>query len=94
MIVNRNFELASTKDNTITFRHEKEEMKIYVLEEELFRVFQQAGNHDIFDRTWAIAPGLVDVPTEGRNRFDLSPFSLPSYEIVEREDTVEIYTSK
>ena len=43
-------------------------------------------------RTWAIAPGLPDVPDEGRDRFDLQGFTPPGFNLVE-QDGVLIVTS-
>ena len=39
-------------------------------------------------RTWAIAPGLEDVPLEGRDRFDMTGYDLP--EVTLEESPVEL----
>jgi len=43
-----------------------------------------------FPRTWAIAPGLEDVPLEGRDRFSLEGFTLPVAEISQEADQLRI----
>ncbi|MFC0180589.1 glycoside hydrolase family 31 protein [Thorsellia kenyensis] len=58
---------------------EKHSLRIYVLEETLFRVmFQKEGKLQL-DRTWTVAPGSNETPIEGRSRFDLSGFSCPNF---------------
>lgn len=54
---------------------------VFVLEEDIMRVMLLPEGKLDFPNTWAIAPGLEDVPAEGRSRFDLSGFSLPDYTI-------------
>jgi len=49
--------------------------------------------HLRFPRTWAIAPGLDDVPYEGRDRFDLSGFASPSFELAQDTESVRITTT-
>ena len=39
-------------------------------------------------QTWAIAPGLEDVPLEGRDRFDMTGYDLP--EVTLEESPVEL----
>ena len=43
---------------------------IFVLEEDILRIMVLPGGKLRFPRTWAVAPGLEDVPYEGRDRFD------------------------
>jgi alpha-glucosidase len=52
---------------------------IFVLEEDIFRVMVLPGGKLNFPNTWAIAPGQEDVAVTGRDRFDLTGFSLPGY---------------
>ena len=61
---------------------------IFVLEEDILRVIVLPRGKFHFPRTWAIAPGLDDVPLEGRDRFDLEGFALPTFEI--RQDLGEV----
>jgi alpha-glucosidase len=51
---------------------------IFVLEEDILRVMVLPEGKLSFPRTWAIAPGLEDVPLEGRDRFNLEGFTLPA----------------
>lgn len=44
--------------------------------------------------TWAVAPGLDDVPMEGRDRFDLSPFTCPEFTLVEEAGRLAIETAQ
>ena len=56
---------------------------IFVLEPDIIRVMVLPDGAMRFPRTWAIAPGQADVADEGRDRFDLSGFSLPDFELTE-----------
>lgn len=94
MIKEKLFKLVGSTENIITFIEDEHKVYIYILEEDIFRVFMPTENHVLLNRTWAIAPDAEDVPTEGRDRFDLSPFTLPDYHIVESENTVEISTTE
>ena len=67
---------------------------IFVLEEHIVRVMVLPGGKLNFPRTWAIAPGLEDVAAEGRDRFDLSGFSLPDYTLSQTADTLVLSTSQ
>lgn len=64
----------------------------FVLEEDIVRVMALPLGHLCFPRTWAIAPGLDDVPYQGRDRFDLSGFALPDFEFLQQIDTLQITT--
>ena len=44
--------------------------------------------------TWSIAPGGDDTPVTGRDRRDLSGFSLPAFELHADADTLRLQTSK
>lgn len=94
MIKERVFKLVESAGNKIKFQHKHIEVTLYVLEEDIMRVFIPEENHVLLDRTWAIAPGQEDVPVDGRSRFDISPFSLPDYKVIEKENYVEISTSE
>lgn len=52
---------------------------VFVLEDDIVRVLLLPGNELRMPRSWAVAPGLGDLPPEGRDRFDLSGFSLPAF---------------
>jgi alpha-glucosidase len=50
---------------------------IFVLEEDIIRIAVLSNGVWDFAKTWAIAPGMDDVPLDGRHRLDLTGFSLP-----------------
>ena len=56
---------------------------IFVLEEDILRVMVLPEGKLRFPRTWAIAPGLEDVPLEGRDRFNLEGFTSPAVEVLQ-----------
>ncbi len=53
---------------------------IWVLEEDIVRVLVLPQGRLQMPRSWTVAPGLENLPVEGRDRFDLSGFSLPAFE--------------
>jgi len=53
--------------------------ELFVLEDDIVRVAVLPGGKWNLAKTWAIAPGLEDVSTEGRDRLDLSGFSCPAF---------------
>ena len=57
------------------------------------RVMVLPGGKLRFPRTWAVAPGLEDVPYEGRDRFDDSAFAMPDFELVQAADEMRITTA-
>ena len=66
---------------------------IFVLEDDIVRVMVLPGGALDQPRTWSIAPGLDDVPWEGRDRFDLSGFSLPALTLAVDADTLRLETA-
>lgn len=67
---------------------------IFVLEDDIIRVLVASDDGLTMPRTWAVAPGLSDVPYQGRDRFDLSGFSLPPFTLDESADALVIATSR
>ncbi|MBD1382542.1 glycoside hydrolase family 31 protein [Metabacillus arenae] len=65
---------------------------VYVLEDDLFRVYLR--EKELLSKTWMVAPGMEDVPYEGREKTDFSPFSLPTYHITEEDHSCSIETEK
>ena len=63
-------------------------VEIFVLEDDIVRVRVLPDATARNPRTWSIAPGLEDVPLDGRDRLDLSGFALPSFTLVEDDDSV------
>jgi alpha-glucosidase len=69
-------------------------IEIFVLEEDILRVIVLPFGKLRFPRTWAIAPGLEDIPLEGRDRFSLDGFSLPPVQLEEESNQLRITTSR
>ncbi|WP_210543855.1 TIM-barrel domain-containing protein [Rhodoferax sp. PAMC 29310] len=65
---------------------------IWVLEEDIVRVLVLPRGQLQMPRTWTVAPGLDDLPIEGRDRFDLSGFSLPAYELRQGGGQLQVIT--
>ncbi len=65
---------------------------IWVLEEDIVRVMVLPNGRLQMARSWAVAPGLADLPVEGRDRFDLSDFSLPAFELTQDASQLTITT--
>ncbi|WP_241433251.1 hypothetical protein [Listeria grandensis] len=64
------FQLTEEKDNCLVFKLPEENIdaRCYVLEEDIVRVFVTKGEQPKIDKTWLVAPGLEDVPFNGRDR--------------------------
>ncbi len=67
---------------------------LFVLEEDIIRVMVLPHGNLRFPRTWAIAPGFEDVQYQGRDRFDLSGFTQPSFECSQDDRRIHIATSR
>jgi len=65
-------------------------LQVSALEEDLIRVRVLPDGKPRLDRTWLVLDRAGEMPREGRNREDLSPFSLPAIEseIEERQITL------
>ncbi|WP_249871286.1 glycoside hydrolase family 31 protein [Oceanobacillus saliphilus] len=93
MIKDIAFNVVSTDKNKIIFHSKEQDVYMYILEEDVFRIFIPTDNHPIMNKTWTIAPMAEDIPAEGRDRFDLSPFSLPKYHVITKANQIEVSTS-
>lgn len=87
------FDLIKEQDNQLIFECNDKRVTFMVLEEDLFRVFMPSDQEPVLSKTWAIAPAVEDIPFEGRDRFDLTPFSLPAYQKVVGSEEVIIETN-
>jgi alpha-glucosidase len=67
---------------------------VFVLEEDIVRVMVLPDGQLHFPNTWAIAPALEDLPYQGRDRFDLSGFSLPPFELSKDSDKIIVATTR
>ena len=68
--------------------------RIFVLEDDIVRVAVLPSGDWRGPKTWAIAPGADDVAQEGRERLDLTGFSLPAYSCVETDEQLVIETGR
>ncbi len=73
---------------TLAADHGPAMVHIFVLEDDLLRVMVLANGGPDQPRSWAIAPGLEDLPAEGRDRFDLAGFTLPAFAVEAVEDDI------
>jgi alpha-glucosidase len=64
---------------------------VWVLEDDIVRVLVLPQGHLNMSRTWTVAPGLDNLPVEGRDRFDPSGFSLPPFELT--HDSAHLHIS-
>ncbi|WP_208586694.1 glycoside hydrolase family 31 protein [Gracilibacillus suaedae] len=94
MIKDINFKLGTVENNTVILRGEDTIAYVYILEDDVFRVYIPEERHPLLNRTWTITPEAEDVAKEGRDKSDLSPFSLPKFQLQETENEIEIFTSK
>jgi len=67
---------------------------LFVLEEDIVRVMVLPDGVLTQPRSWAIAPGLTDLPATGRDRFDLSGFSLPAFTFDIEGDVLTLSTAR
>lgn len=66
---------------------------VWVLEEDIVRVLVLPQGRLHMPRSWTVAPGLEDLPVQGRDRFDLSGFSLPAFELSTDSEQLRITTA-
>ena len=66
---------------------------IWVLEEDIVRVMLLPQGRPQMPRSWTVAPGLENLPVEGRDRFDVSGFSLPAFELEQDGAQLRISTA-
>ncbi len=68
---------------------------IFVLEADIIRLAVLPDGRWRHPRTWTVAPGLDDVPDEGRDRLDTSAFACPPFEVVTADpERLEITTER
>jgi alpha-glucosidase len=89
------FHLAARDGNHLTLKSDGPAVAhVFVLEGDIIRIMVLPDGVVKQARTWAIAPGQEDVAFEGRDRFDLTGFRLPTFELTEEEDRVAIATAR
>lgn len=88
------FRVDGNSGNRITLRSDEGHVAhVFVLEEDIVRVFMLPKGELRSPQTWAIAPGQEDVPKEGRDRFDLTGFSLPACSLTEKDGLLSVVTA-
>jgi alpha-glucosidase len=89
------FQVAENSGNRITLRSPQGHVAhVCVLEEDIVRVMVLPFGKLRLPRSWAIAPGADDLPVEGRDRFDLSGFSLPDFTLDAEPDRLVVTTAQ
>ena len=88
------FRLADREDNRLTLVSDGPAIAyVFVLEKHIMRVMVLPDGRMHGPNSWAIAPGLEDVPMAGRDRFDLSGFSLPAFNVDEEDGKLIVETA-
>ncbi|MFB3166776.1 glycoside hydrolase family 31 protein [Neobacillus sp. 179-C4.2 HS] len=89
------FKFINEDNNCLSFKLDYSNFiaRVFVLENDIVRVLMTNGEELSLPQTWLVAPGMDDVPMEGRQRLDISPFSLPTYVSYERDEVFYIETS-
>ncbi|MEK6420341.1 MAG: glycoside hydrolase family 31 protein [Burkholderia gladioli] len=67
---------------------------VFVLEDDIVRVRVLPDGAARDAATWSIAPGAEDVPLAGRDRLDLSGYTLPAYAFSSDDTQVRIETAR
>jgi alpha-glucosidase len=89
------FELAEHSGNHLCLKSAQgATLEVFVLEADIVRVRVLPDGTARSERTWAIAPGLDDVDFQGRDKRDLSGYSLPPFVVDATEAHIQIETSQ
>lgn len=88
------FHLAEEDGNCLTLRSDGPAVAyVFVLEKHIMRVMVLPDGRLKHPKTWAIALGQDDVPAGGRDRFDLSGFTLPAFDVDEQDGKLIVETA-
>lgn len=90
------FSLKDIKGNLLTFTSGavNEIVRVFVLEDDIIRVLMSQNGELALGKTWAVAPGMEDIPKEGRDKLDITPFSRPPFSHLEKDGVFTVETSK
>ncbi len=89
------FTLAENASNRLTLRSTAGHVAhVFVLEQDIIRVMVLPGGALRSRRSWAVAPGQEDVPPEGRDKFDLSGFSCPTFGLDDKAEGLVVTTDR
>ena len=93
LISPKNVRFIQQDNHNLIFEGNKsEKITISVLEHDIVRVQHHASGTSQLDRTWLIVDENGNMPREGRARDDSSPFALPSYQLTQSDNQLEIET--
>ena len=67
---------------------------VFVLEADILRLWVLPDGAPRQPKTWAIAPGTDDVAAAGRDRFDLTNFTLPEFTLHQDDHVLRIETAQ
>jgi alpha-glucosidase len=67
---------------------------VWALEDDIVRLMVLPTGRLDMPRSWSVAPGLADLPVEGRDRFDLSGHTLPPYTLEQVDGHVILSTAQ
>jgi alpha-glucosidase len=88
------FRLAECEDNRLTLVSDGPAVAyVFVLEKHIMRVMVLPDGKIKHPRSWTVAPGQADVPFEGRDRFDISDFRLPDFNVEEENGKLIVETA-
>ena len=89
------FSEAASDEHTLVFRGTRgERFRVTVLEHDIIRVQHFPQGQPCLARTWLIVGSSGCIPLEGRDRDDLTPFSLPTYECKIAYRNIQVHTDK
>lgn len=79
------FNFLKEENNVLTFQLENEPTvaRVFILEKDIIRVIISKNAELEVKKTWLVTPGMEDIPVKGRDRLDVTPFSLPKYKCVQ-----------
>ena len=84
---------SSSNNHLLLHSNGSAKAHIWVLEEDIVRVLVLPHGELTMPRSWTVAPGLSDLPVEGRDRMDVSGFSLPAFELLQEPGYLHIRTA-
>ena len=94
MLIPPRFALQSRNGNHLRLSADTgEAIELFVLEEDILRVLVLPQGQLRGPASWAIAPGAEDTPPHGRDRRDLSGFSLPDFVLRNEAGRLQVETA-
>lgn len=87
------FALQSSSGNHLRLQADSgAAIELFVLEQDIIRVLVLPGGTLRGPASWAVAPGADDTPLQGRERRDLSGFSLPPFTLRQEAGQLQLET--